>query len=343
MSAKRIKTSPQAKPYRLSIFNHKGGVGKTTLTMNIGAALAELGHRVLLVDADPQCNLTALLLDQEVVDYYLDHSEDSDGQTIWSAVKPISEALGGINIIEPIELPIPGLYLIPGDIRLSQFEVDLNDFWAECLQRKLRGFRGTTAISDLVSEINREYAFDYVIYDSGPNIGPLSRAILLDCDFFVIPMACDLFSLRALKTLGRTLVDWIKSWETIAALAPSGTSLLNGKPSFLGYIPQRFRVYGGNISANQSSFLSQIDKEIHSQIVVLLRELDPSLTSSKGKSLKLGELRDYGVLIPASQKAGEPIWRGSAGSAEQRSDAHKDLSAIAKSIVALTTSFERKK
>ncbi|MFZ2227164.1 MAG: ParA family protein [Candidatus Nanopelagicaceae bacterium] len=343
MATKRAKASSRKVPYRLSIFNHKGGVGKTTLTMNIGAALAELGHRVLLVDADPQCNLTSLLLPQDVVDYYLDNSEEEEGRTIWTAVKPISEALGGINLIEPVELPISGLYLVPGDIRLSQFEVDLNDFWAECLQRKLRGFRGTTAISDLVTELNREYGFDYIIYDSGPNIGPLSRAILLDCDFFVIPMACDLFSLRALKTLGRTLVDWIKSWETIAALAPSGTSLLNGKPSFLGYIPQRFRVYGGNISANQSSFLSKIDKEIYGQIVVLLRDLDPSLSLSKGKSFKLGELRDYGVLIPASQKAGEPIWRGSAGSAEQRGNAHKDLSAIAKSIIALTSSLERKK
>jgi len=47
---------------RLSVFNHKGGVGKTTLTVNLACAIAEAGHRVLLVDSDPQCNLTSYLV-----------------------------------------------------------------------------------------------------------------------------------------------------------------------------------------------------------------------------------------------------------------------------------------
>lgn len=79
---------------RISIFNHKGGVGKTTLTMNLGAALAELGRRVLLVDSDPQCNLTAYLVAEEVVDDLLDNADTDTGQTIWSALRPISEASG---------------------------------------------------------------------------------------------------------------------------------------------------------------------------------------------------------------------------------------------------------
>ena len=82
---------------RLAIFNHKGGVGKTTLTVNIGAALAERGHRVLLVDSDPQCNLTSYLVDADVVDDLLDRSDSEEGRTLWSAVKPLSDATGALR------------------------------------------------------------------------------------------------------------------------------------------------------------------------------------------------------------------------------------------------------
>jgi cellulose biosynthesis protein BcsQ len=322
---------PRAGARRLAVFNHKGGVGKTTLTMNLGAALAALGRRVLLVDTDPQCNLTSYLVAADVVDDLLDTSDTAQGQTVWSAVKPISEALGGVAIVKPIELNIEGMFLVPGDIRLSEFEGDLNDFWAQCLQRKARGFRGTTAISDLVTELCGEFEFDYVLYDSGPNIGPLNRAVLLDCDYFIVPVACDLFSLRALKTLGRTLVDWVSSWETIGDLAPAGTTLLPGRPVFLGYIPEGFRTYGGAVTKQQSHFLAQIDKEVHSQLVSILRDLDPSLVSAR-KAFKLGEVKDFGALIPASQREGSPLYAVSAGSAHQRRAAKRALFSIAKAV-----------
>src|SRR5438309_358984 len=92
------------KSLRVAIFNHKGGVGKTTLTVNIAAALASFGKRVLLVDSDPQCNLTSYLVDDKVVDDLLDRSNNDDGQTLWSAVKPISDATGNVRFIQPIEL-----------------------------------------------------------------------------------------------------------------------------------------------------------------------------------------------------------------------------------------------
>ena len=72
-------------PVRITIYNHKGGVGKTTLTVNVAFALSSLGKSVLLVDSDPQCNLTSYLLSDDVVDDLLDHSNGQDGKTIWSS------------------------------------------------------------------------------------------------------------------------------------------------------------------------------------------------------------------------------------------------------------------
>src|SRR5580658_5900189 len=153
---------------RIAIFNHKGGVGKTTLTLNIAAALAALGRRVLLVDCDPQCNLTSYVLDGAVVDDLLDNSDGPDGQTIWSALKPIVEASGNVRQVQPYELATRNLFLLPGDIRLSEFEAELNSLWTDCIQRKVKGFRGTGALSFLVRQVAIEFEIDFVFFDSGP-------------------------------------------------------------------------------------------------------------------------------------------------------------------------------
>ncbi|MCY0996352.1 ParA family protein [Myxococcus sp. MISCRS1] len=319
---------------RISIFNHKGGVGKTTLTMNLAATLANSGKRVLLVDTDPQCNLTSYLIADEAVDNLLDNADTSDGQTIWSAIRPISEATGGIKLIRPLPTSTTNLFLLPGDIRLSEFEVDLAEFWGQCLQRKPKGFRGTAAISELIGQIADEYQIDYVFYDSGPNIGPLNRSIILDCNYFIIPVACDLFSLRALKTLGRTISSWITDWSTISDLAPADTYLLSGKPRFLGYVPGGFRVYGGEVATGPSHYLSKIEKEVHSQVVSILRKIDPELAVGSISNFKLGELRHFGALVPSSQLHGLPLYSVQAGTPEQRGQARSALTALATKVAA---------
>ena len=160
---------------RIAIFNHKGGVGKTTLTVNIAYALASLGKRVLLVDSDPQCNLTSYLVRAAAVDAMLDTSETADGKTLWSAIKPVAEGLGEARAIKPIKLS--SFLLLPGDILLSKFEQDLHQSWSDSFLRRVRGYRGTAALSAVVNEVSTINDVDYVFYDSGPNIGPLNRSI----------------------------------------------------------------------------------------------------------------------------------------------------------------------
>src|SRR5256885_3820837 len=96
---------------RIAIFNHKGGVGKTTLTVNIAAAIAASGKRVLLVDSDPQCNLSSYLVEPPVVDFMLDNSDTPNGRTVWSALKPVAEGTGEVKVIKP--QIVEDLLLIP--------------------------------------------------------------------------------------------------------------------------------------------------------------------------------------------------------------------------------------
>lgn len=320
---------------RLAIFNHKGGVGKTTLTINIAAALAASGYRILLVDSDPQGNLTSYLIEESVVDDLLDNADADAGGTIWSALKPLAEATGEIKLIKPLEWSTNS-FLLPGDVRLSEFEQELAPMWNECFQRKPKGFRGTTALSRLVNEVAAQKNIDFVFYDAGPNIGPLNRVILLDSDYFIVPAACDLFSLRALKTLGHTLVNWIIEWQTILELAPEDMYLLPGMPKFLGYIPQRFRVYGGEPSSGYAKYLPRIERAIGSDLVAVLKRTDSNLVPESATGNQLGQVKDFGTLATAAQDQGVPIKDVAAGTPDQRVDAERAFREIAAAIIQRT-------
>ena len=310
-----MKSTKRHRSKRLAIFNHKGGVGKTTLTVNIAEALGLLGKKVLLVDSDPQCNLTSYLMEASVVDDLLDASETKEGKTLWSALKPISDGIGDVKILEPSA--VRSLHFMPGDILLSKFEQELHQSWSDCFQRKIRGYRGTCGLSAFVNELATTLNVDFVFYDSGPNIGPLNRVIMLDCDGFIVPAACDSFSIRAFKTLGETLQDWIKDWATVLALAPDDTYLLPGRPRLLGYLPQRFRVYGGNVTSDYAAFLPRIDKRISSDVGAKLRDIDNALAPLEFQS-RLGLVRDFGKRAMLAQERGVAIWEVGSDSEKAR-------------------------
>jgi cellulose biosynthesis protein BcsQ len=335
MKSRNAFEVPLSPPIRVAVFNHKGGVGKTTLTVNIAAALASLNKRVLLVDSDPQCNLTSYLVEDTVVDDLLDNSDESEGRTVWSSLKPVSDGTGDPKLVGAIER-LPNVYLLPGDVRLAEFEQVLGPAWSESFQRKTRGLRTTTALSSLVSHTAESLGIDLVFYDAGPNIGPLNRVILLDCDYFIVPAACDLFSIRALKTLGHTLVTWIEEWRTILDLVPTGLYLLPGTPRFLGYVPQRFKTYGGGVSSSYARYLPRIEKSVESDVVAVLHRLDPRLVAPAGNRYELGQIKDFGTVANASQLEGVPIRDVKAGNPAQREEAKTAFLALARGILQRT-------
>lgn len=318
---------------RLTLFNHKGGVGKTTLTVNLAYALAGMGKKVLLVDSDPQCNLTSYLIEANVVDKWLDESESKKGNTIWSAIRPVIEAGKDVQVIEPYERA-EGVYLLPGDILLSDYELDLQQSWIDCLQRKLRGFLGTTALSTLVTACAEQIEADFVLYDVGPNIGPLNRAILLDCDYFIVPAACDYFSTRALKTLGRSIANWVRDWDVIAKLAPKDVPVLSGRPVYLGYVLQRFRMYGGEISSNYSYYARQLERRSHSDVAAVLRDVDEQLAPGSLSQFKLGQIKDFVTLANLAQRQGLALCDVNGGAQYMKSEARIAFKEFAEKVIA---------
>lgn len=329
----RSNRTKHSKCVRLALFNHKGGVGKTTLTVNLAFALADLGKNVLLVDSDPQCNLTSYLVDAAAVDKWLDEAEGKNGRTIWSALRPVVQAGKEAKEISPFERS-RGVFLVPGDIRLSEYELNLNQSWTDCFQRKIRGFVETTALAQLVTQCAKTTKADYVFYDIGPNIGPLNRAILLDCDFFIVPAACDYFSTRALKTLGHSVASWIKDWNVISTLAPSDVELLPGKPIFLGYVLQRFRMYGGEITSTHKEYARQLDRHIFSDVISVLREVDAGLAPGTLSQFKLGQIKDFASIANLAQRQGVAMEEAEGGTEYLKDEARAAFLDFAQKVIA---------
>jgi len=162
----------------LALCNQKGGVGKTTSTINLGAALAEYGRRVLLVDLDPQGALSAGL---GIAAHELDH-------TIYNLMLSPSTAITDVLMPTGIE----GVDLIPANIDLSAGEVQLiNEVGREhTLARALRPVL---------------HAYDYVLIDCQPSLGLLTVNALACAHGVIIPLAAEYFSLRGVALLVDTI------------------------------------------------------------------------------------------------------------------------------------------
>jgi cellulose biosynthesis protein BcsQ len=182
--------------------------------------------------------------------------------------------------------------------------LDLHQSWVDCLQRKIKGFAVTGALAHLAGNCADEVGADFIFYDVGPNIGPLNRAILLDCDYFIVPAACDYFSTRALKTLGHSVASWIRDWQVISTLSPKGVSLFRGRPRFLGYVLQRFRMYGGELASSHKEYARQLERQAYSDVVTVLREVDEDLAPGSVSQFKLGQIKDFSSLATLAQEQG---------------------------------------
>ena len=104
----------------------------------------------------------------------------------------------------------------------------------------------------------------------------------------------------------------------------------------LGFIPQRFRVYRGSAAAVQAKYLYQIERHVKSDIVSVLRKIDPALADISATQLLIGEVKDFSTLMTHSQEQGVPVRDVEAGTPDQRLEAKTTFRDIAKKIIQRT-------
>lgn len=161
----------------ISISNQKGGVGKTTTSVNLSACLAEIGKKVLLIDLDPQGNASSGVgIDRGTIKYCVDAviSEESEPE---SAIVPTK---------------FENLFVMPSTINLAGAELNL-----------MSSVSRETRLKDAVEKIRGDY--DYIIVDCPPSLGLLTLNALTASDSVLIPLQCEYYALEGIVQLINTI------------------------------------------------------------------------------------------------------------------------------------------
>lgn len=169
-----------AGPRIIAVANQKGGVGKTTTTINLGAALCELGLKILVVDLDPQGNAsTGLGIEPEDREY--------------TTYELLLEDLDLNDVI--VETPTPGLSLIPATVDLSSADMEL-------ISNEKRSFLLHDALRQKAID---DFGFDYVLIDCPPSLNLLTVNAMVAAHSVLVPLQSEFFALEGLSQLMLTI------------------------------------------------------------------------------------------------------------------------------------------
>ena len=325
----------------LTFFNNKGGVGKTTLVYHLSWMFSQLGVKTLVVDCDPQANLTAAFMrSEEMLEILWGRPLSEKPSTIYGAVAPLLETS---DVAEPMTYKVnENLRLLSGDLRLSTFEDELSLQWNQALSDS--GNRRAMMVQSAFWRVaqNRAAKMDaqLIIFDVGPNLGAINRSVLIGTDHVVVPLAADMFSLQGLRNLGPSLSKWKKGWlERLGKLGdkPLSQPIPDGDTSPLGYIAMQHQERLSRPVKAYGAWLERMPAEYRSSLS--LPKSDRTFASVKDDPECLALLRHYKSLIPMAQEARKPVFLlksadGAIGShAASVTQAYDDFRALAKKIL----------
>lgn len=321
----------------LTFFNNKGGVGKTSLVYHLAWMLADLDRSVLVVDLDPQANLTAAFLNEEQLMRLWEVPDPEAKSTVYQCVQPLVK-VGDIREPDLIDISF-GLSLLSGDLALSSFEDRLATEWPNCLGSEdlYRPFRLITAFWQVIQMGVRQSGAELVLVDVGPSLGAINRSALIATDFVVVPLAADLFSRQGLRNLGPTLKRWRDEWSRRHEhWVEPDFEIPKGAMQPLGYVIQQPGVRLDRPVEAYDRWAKRMPEEYADSI---LNAPPPRSTDWSKDPNQIAMVKHYRSLIPLAQDARKPIFhlaaaegaRGSHAAAAQ--DAGRDFAALAKEIL----------
>lgn len=322
----------------ISIFNNKGGVGKTNLTFHMANALAEMGYKTLIIDLDPQCNLTLYGLEVEKLhsiwdkeDAFIDAFDfakskmtkeefmqlNSEPRTIHYLLKPTEEGTGDIENLPPAIEICPNLDLIPGRLTLHMYENKITSRWSDAFQGEPLALRTITKIRALATEYAEKEKYEFVIMDTSPSLGSLNKAIISTVDGFVIPFMQDMFSLYGIRNIGNALSEWRKNYEIIQSLISEQKRNLfpSDFVKFLGYTVYNAKKYTGKnaeerlgLAQAHFNYVRQIPETIEKYIEPQVRKnLDSEMLNNPIGMTSV--MHSHNTLPAMAQKYKSPIWK----------------------------------
>jgi cellulose biosynthesis protein BcsQ len=293
----------------IAFFNNKGGVGKTTLLCNLAGYFAiEKGMKVLIVDADPQSNATAYLLDEVTLDSIY---ERDDSENLFGYYESVANGEGYTEAQPPIYRSNRFCVdIIPGHPKFALREDLLAQDWGDALTGNERGLRTTYAFNYLLRKVEGDY--DFVFIDMGPSLGAINRSILLAADYFITPMSADLFSLMAIENIILSLNTWrmeledgLRSYQRKKGQKfTQEDRVIEWKVKFLGYVMQQYKAKSTRGELRAVGSYDKIIKKFPDDIEALEREFGLNDMDSND----LGKFPSLFSLVPMSQTAHAPIF-----------------------------------
>lgn len=287
----------------VAFFNNKGGVGKTTLVYHLAYMIADRGETVLVVDLDPQANLTSMFLDEDRLEDLWPAGEHP--HTIFGALRPIIRGIGDVQPphIEPVNAR---LGLIVGDLALSTFEDKLSAAWPQCHNRDESAFRTMTSFHRAVRQAASQFRATWVLIDVGPNLGAINRAALIASESVAIPLGPDLFSLQGLRNLGPSLQAWRQAWAEMTPKNPDPhLDLPAGRIEPIGYVVMQ---HGMRENRPPKAYQRWIDRFPSAYRESVLEEPPEPAPPAEADPYCLAMLKHYRSLMPMAMEARKPVF-----------------------------------